>query len=467
VLVILADFADRPAAGAMLDLSAIEKRLFSRNELPDGSMTDYYLENTHGRLLLTGQVIGWYRLPERYSNYVNNAAGLAFYPMNTQGMVRDAARAADKDVNYGLFDNDGPDGVADTGDDDKRVDLMLVMHTGTGNEGSSSPHELRAVAWFLPEPQYLDGVNVTEFAIIPWSGGLGVMAHETGHLLGLPDLYDATGQSFGLGTWSLMAGGWSLNEARTPAHLDAWCKTRLGVVDPVLVTSLSAGAVLDPVESGGTIYRLNAGGAGGFQYFLVENRQRIGFDAFLPGEGLFIYHVNELRLTNNLPPNYLVGLEQADGLFQLENMSGNPSFGDAGDPWNATTYGEGFGRFTVPDSRNHEGQETGVAVYAIEGPDASGRMRATLRPGPGPVARLQTIRVTPLEGDLDRFLEPGESFELSPSILVLGGDVSEVALSASSADPRLVMEVPERALGSLAPGLHELEPLVARITGEF
>ncbi|MDZ4804181.1 MAG: M6 family metalloprotease domain-containing protein [Candidatus Eisenbacteria bacterium] len=467
VLVILADFMDRPATGDMLDLAAIEKRLFSRNELPNGSMADYYIENTGGRLILAGQVIGWHRMPERYSNYVAGAAGLSFYPRNTQGMVRDAARAADPDVNYALFDNDGPDGVADTGDDDKRVDLLLVMHTGTGTEGSSSPQELRAVAWFLPEPQYLDGVNVSEFAIVPWSGGLGVMAHEIGHLLGLPDLYDATGRSLGLGAWSLMSGGWSLDQTRTPAHLDAWCKTRLGVLSPVVVTSLQEAVVIDPVELGGAIYRLNAGGAGGFQYFLVENRRRIGFDSFLPGEGLLIYHVNELRPTNNLPPNYKVGLEQADGLFQLENLNGNPSFGDAGDPWNGATTGEGFGRFTIPDSRNQEGQETGIAVYALDGPDGSGRMTATLRPGAGPIARLQTIRVAPRDGDGDRFLEPGESFELTPSVLVTGGNVSNVVLSAASIDPHVVLEVPERIVGTLATGIHELEPLIARITGEL
>lgn len=467
IVVILADFMDRPASGAMLDRAAIEKRLFSRNELPNGSMTDYYLENTRGRLVLAGEVLGWYRMPERYSTYVAGSAGLSFYPRNTQGMVRDAVRAADPDINYGLFDSDGPDGVADTGDDDKRVDLLLVMHTGSGNEGSSSPQELRAVAWFLPEPQYMDGVNVTEFAIVPWSGGLGVMAHETGHLLGLPDLYDATGRSLGLGAWSLMSGGWSLNGTDTPAHLDAWCKTRLGVLDPVAVTSVRESEVIEPVESGGSIYRLNAGGAGGFQYFLVENRRRIGFDAFLPGEGLLIYHVNELRPTNNLPPNYKVGLEQADGQFQLENLGGNPSFGDAGDPWTRTTPQEGFGRFTTPDSRNQEGQETHVAVYGIDGPDAAGRMTATLRPTAGPVAQLQTIQVVPLSGDGDRFLEPDERFELTVTVSVSGGAVSELVLSAISSDPHLVLEIPERTLGTLAPGMHELEPLIARITGEL
>lgn len=467
VLVILADFSDRPATGDMLHVDSIRKRLFSRNEHPGGSMTDYYLENTGGRLILTGEVKGWYRMPERYSTYVAGAAGLSFYPGNTQGMVRDAAVTADPDINYGLYDTDGPDGVADTVDDDKRVDLLIVMHSGSGNEGSSSPQELRAVAWFLPDPQYLDGVNVSEFAIAPWSGGLGVVAHEMGHLLGLPDLYDATGRSFGLGAWSLMSGGWSLDGTRTPGHLDAWCKTRLGVIQPVVVTSIREAEVIDPVESGGTIYRLNAGGSGGFQYFLVENRRRIGFDSFLPGEGLLIYHVNELRPTNNLPPTYKVGLEQADGRFQLENLYGNPSFGDPGDPWTKETPGEGFGRFTVPDSRNQAGQESGVAVYGIDGPDASGRMIATLRSSLGPVARLQTIQITPVDGDDDRFLEPGESFELAISLMVSGGTVTDVTISAVSTDSRLILETPEQIVGTLATGFHELPPMTARITGEL
>ncbi|HEX7879331.1 MAG TPA: M6 family metalloprotease domain-containing protein [Candidatus Eisenbacteria bacterium] len=465
MLVVLADFMDRPASGDMLDIEAIRQRLFSVGELPHGSMADYYLENTQGRLLLTGEVIGWYRLPERYSTYVNGTAGLSFFPRNTQGMVRDAARLADADVNYASFDSDGPDGVADTGDDDKRVDLLLVMHSGGGNEGSSSPIELRSVAWFLPDPAYVDGVNVSEFAIAPWSGGLGVVAHETGHLLGLPDLYDATGRSLGLGAWSLMSGGWTLGETHTPAHLDAWCKTRLGVFDPIVVTSLREAEGIDPVETNGAVYKLLVPGAGGFQYFLVENRRRIGFDEFLPGEGLLIYHVNELRPTNNIAPNYKVGLEQADGLFQLENLNGNPSFGDEGDPWTASTPQEGFGRFTTPDTRNQEGQESGVAVYAVSGPDLSGRMTATLRPSLGPVARLQTIEVTPLTGDGDRFLEPDETFAVTPSVLVSGGSVSDVVVSGTSSDPHLVLETSAQPVGTLASGLQVLPSLVARVTG--
>ena len=158
------------------------------------------------------------RMPLRYEQYVAGVAGRGVYPFNSQGFVEDALRAADPVINYALFDNDGGDGVADTGDDDTMIDLLLCIHAGSGGESGASTTNLQSIAFGLPNPTPFDGVFANNFAIAPEDGRLGVYAHETGHLLGLPDLYDLTGHSFGLGTWSLMAGGWSLDQARTPAR---------------------------------------------------------------------------------------------------------------------------------------------------------------------------------------------------------------------------------------------------------
>jgi immune inhibitor A len=468
MVVLLADFSDRPATGSLLDLDELHDRLFSRGTRPGGSLTDYYLENSGGRLRLEGEIRGWYRMPQRYDTYVGGQAGLGFFPFNSQGLARDVVRAADADINYAVFDNDGPDGVADTIDDDRTVDLLLVVHSGAGTVGSSTPSELRAVAWNIPEPVSVDGVRVTPFAICPHGGQLGVFAHETGHLLGLPDLYDLTGNSFGLGTWSLMAGGWSLDGGRTPAHLDAWSKVRLGIVPVVNVTGAIEDRVVDPVNTGGPVFRLAPGGPAAFEYFLVENRQPVGFDRFLPGGGFLVYHVDELRPTNNIRTNYKVALEQPDGLYGLENLLSMPSFGDTGDIYTGETPSGGFGRFTTPDSRTYGGTETGVALYRIAGPDAEGRMTGSFRAARGPVARLGAVDVAVVEGDDDRFFEAGELIEIRPEILVEGGPVTDVVLRATSIDPRLLLESDRLEPGTLAPGSHAGElTFRARLVGDI
>ena len=67
---------------------------------------------------------------------------------------------------------------------------------------------------------------------------MGLYAHEFGHIIGLPDLYDrdeTNGDSEGLGEWCLMASGNYLGwYGDTPAHMSAWCKIQMGWIDPMI-----------------------------------------------------------------------------------------------------------------------------------------------------------------------------------------------------------------------------------------
>lgn len=455
MVVILGDFSDRPANLVAYPPAHFDSLLFSHGVYPTGSMADYYAENSGGRLVLDGRVLGWYRMPLRYEQYVAGVAGRGVYPFNSQGFVEDAVRAADPVVNYALYDNDGGDGVPDTGDDDTMIDLLLCIHAGSGGESGASATNLQSIAFGLPNPTPFDGVFANNFAIAPEDAHLGVYAHETGHLLGLPDLYDLTGNSFGLGTWSLMAGGWSLDEARTPAQLDAWSKNLLRFNPAVNLPVSLDDQVLDPVERGGRIFRAWTNGQVGPEYFLVENRRRIGFDRFLPGEGLLIYHVNEQRGTNNVPFQYHVALEQADGLFQLENAGHGPSFGDDGDPWTPDSPSGGFGRFTEPGSRTSDGFDTGVTIYHIRGPEADGRMRADFRVSAGATLGLDGIDLPPVEGNGDNLITAGESFEIRPRLNISGGTAHGVVMEIATSDPLASLASRTLELGDLAPGVHQ------------
>src|SRR3990172_9249534 len=124
------------------------------------------------------------------------------------------------------------------------------------------------------------------------SSPIGVIAHEFGHDLGLPDLYDTDGSSNGgVGEWDIMAtGSWNGSPRGTqPAHMTAWAKIKLGWLTPTVVTSALLGQSIGRAETNPVAFQLVIRtSSAGDEYFLVENRQATGFDASLPGAGLLV-----------------------------------------------------------------------------------------------------------------------------------------------------------------------------------
>ncbi len=257
---------------------------------------------------------------------------------------------------------------------------------------------------------------------------MGVFAHEYGHALGLPDLYDTNYEpdgSSGLGSWGMMAGGsWNgnLRGGDTPSHFSAYCKLALGFVqavnlvfndpqDPSPKSILQA--EIPQVESEPVIYRLVNDDYWG-EYWLVENRQKVGFDASLPGHGLCIYHIDTYESGNDVPGNYRVALEQADGLDALA-FGGSGSSGDAGDPYPGSTNSRNFNNITTPNSKTHLDVTTEIGVWNIS--DSDSLMYADLEAGythPWPVFYpdnpIQFTDPAP-GGDGDGLMEPGETIE--------------------------------------------------------
>lgn len=111
---------------------------------------------------------------------------------------------------------------------------------------------------------------------------------------------------------------------------------------------------------------------GNGEYFLVENRQRVGYDAALPGSGLLVWHIDETRTAgydaNDNEDRKLVDLEEADGQNVLDtNRNSGGNRGDAGDPYTATSNSTSFDARSVPNSRLFNGKRSGVAISNISG----------------------------------------------------------------------------------------------------
>jgi len=277
VAVILIDFPDVPADRVKHSPTYYRELLFSRGVHPTGSVADFLDASSRGRLDFQGEIRGWYRASQVRDAYTGGLAGVGYYPNNSQRLAEEAIALADWDINFSLLDNDGLDDIPDSGDDDELIDGILIIHAESGREGGNlSPAEFTSIHWRTKTDVPVDGVFGRYFTLNPEDGTIGIFLHELGHLMGLPDLYptrpSTQGSSFGLGIWSLMAGGLNTAGGIYPVDFDAWSKHRLGFVNTVRVFFNRDHETLPTVQESGLVYQLWANGLGDREYFLLENR---------------------------------------------------------------------------------------------------------------------------------------------------------------------------------------------------
>lgn len=425
--VILGGFSD---ISGTFTKEQFQDHLFGNN--PSGSMNEYYTEISGGQFNLTGTVFGWYAADQTKSYYVGSNNGSGTYPADTRGFVRSVVSNADGDINFSLFDNDGPDGVPNSGDDDGYVDAVMVVYPGAGPDWYPGNNNLWPKMWslgssneFTTNDASANGgmVKVNSFAVCPERNGggegtnvmrtIGVYVHEFGHILGLPDLYDRTSasqspdfkDSEGLGEWCLMASGsWRGKDLSgdTPTHMSAWCKYQMGWVTPIELKENAQNLSCSHFEKSGETYLIWEDQDAWSRYFLVENRQKSGFDAALPGEGLAIYHIDEYRRdgefswnggpVNNDPDHKLVDLEEADGLHDLDNEVNR---GDSTDLFPGKAGITSFTDATNPSAQDYAGANTGISITGItQNSDSSITFSITVKPTTGYVVSYDEGGIT-------------------------------------------------------------------------
>ena len=259
---------------------------------------DYYDDASYGQLdIVTVNLpssVGWVVAPQTYAYYVNDENGLnpASYPNNARKLVEDLVTLVDPTVDFSRYDND----------DNGFVDVLMVIHAGPGAENTGSDSDIWSHQWSITPRLTNDGAYVStytmqpEYLSSPGDMTIGVFVHELGHAFGLPDLYDTDYSSNGIGKWGIMAMGSWLGpgyNGGVPSHPCAWSRAQLGFINPTVVSSNTNSVAIEDVKTGGEVYRLWNSGSLGNEYFLVENRQKTGYDAYLPASGLLIWHVDQ------------------------------------------------------------------------------------------------------------------------------------------------------------------------------
>jgi immune inhibitor A len=365
-LVLLVDFADNPG-----NTPSAHYRSLLFDDTNPGSMRTLYKEMSYGALDIDGVVTEWIRAPHPYSYYTNGSSGTGnSYPNNTPGLLADILGIYLKSNTLAGFDanNDG------------YVDGLFLIHAGAGAETDSDPAKRQNMIWShkwtLPKSISNSGIKAWAYFTAPEDGKLGVFSHEFGHFIGLPDLYDTTYRSQGVGAWCLMGGGSWGGGGDTPTRLSAWCLEELGWIKPTTVKGKLAVQLKSLEGDPKQCYRLNISGGAKSEYFLVENRQKAGRDIALPGSGLALWHIDRKQSGNTNALAYMVGLVQADGKRDLEFNRNN---GDAGDVFpgsgNVSKVDSSGGQ---PSTASNTGMPTKVKITKIT-KGTGGVINATLQ----------------------------------------------------------------------------------------
>ncbi|KAH8647929.1 immune inhibitor A peptidase M6-domain-containing protein, partial [Xylariales sp. PMI_506] len=343
------------AAGAA---DRFRELFFSTGKIATGSVTEYYTNVSGGKISMEGEVVGPFRMPRKMKDYAHGASGFQnnVAEPNIRTLGGDALAAATGKIKLAPYDNDH----------NGYVDAFVVVHAGRGAETDRDPNKIWSVKWNIPSETTVDGVKVWAFLTIPEDAYIGVCCHELGHLVfGWPDLYDVDYSSEGIGNWCLMAGGsWGGSPAGTkPCHPSAWCKVSQGWVNLINETSNHSLSLQD-VKDGHEVHRLwKDGDASSKEYFLIENRQQTGFDQYMPGNGLLVWHVDDNMPDNTNERHYKVALMQADGLNQLSTSSAGR--GDPGDPFPGSTNNTSFNVASKPNSLDYNNQDSQVTITNI------------------------------------------------------------------------------------------------------
>ncbi len=417
-IVILVQFTDNQmdSGSVATQTYQFDSVLFSDDyHNPTGSMTDFYLENSYGNFIVTGDIFGPYTMPWTYQWYVNDDYGTS----RGRLLAADAVMAvADSVPNWRKYDANG----------DGYCDGLIIIHAGPGAEEGGIADRIWSHKGNISPMITHDGVKISAYTMNPEEFGgdtspIGVFCHEFGHVMGLPDLYDiyyAVGSN-GLGDWSIMASGSYNGNARTPSHFTAWSKAEMEFLTYQEIDENVRNAEFPCSELNPVAYRLQNDHSSCYEFWVVENRQQVGFDVGLPSSGLCIYHVDRHAPgPSNCDPNwYHVALEQADG---KNDLAFGGSYGDAGDVWPGSTGAREFHDLTVPNTHTNipgpfnNDATTRIGIWNIS--DSDSIMTADLdedwsRPWPL-LADHDSIIFddSPPGGDGDGILEPGETIKL-------------------------------------------------------
>ena len=363
-----------------------------------GSAWQYFYDSSNGHYDTQFDVIGPVTVSKNMAYYGKNVNNFDAAPWT---MVEEACQLVDDSVDFKQYDNNN----------DGDVDFVYVIYAGYGEADGGDKNTIWPHSYWLLKGAgitcKLDGKYVDLYACgnemdsrTNYHTGIGTFCHEFSHVLGLPDLYETTGYGTHktIGAWSILDYGPYNNDGNTPPAYSAYEQFFMGWLMPRLIVDAENVELEELQESNSALlisssdqHNLIGNDPKPTTFYLLENRQQVGWDEYLPGHGLMLtkvqYDYNKWleNEVNNSSNRMGVDLIEADG--KKPSSSSNGYTGKAGDlfPAGATEY-LGITNHSIEDVSEQDGiiyfkyrggiatsteqvqtEETIVAIYNILG----------------------------------------------------------------------------------------------------
>lgn len=334
-LVILANFADtkfKPEHTLDLYKQIINGENYSDETLGfKGSVRDYFKAQSGGQFEIDFDVVGPVDLPKGYAGYGKNDASGRDQAVLVYPMVEDAVNLAkDQVTDWKQYDWDG-DGL---------VEEVFVLYAGHGQAKYPQDPDLVWPHKSAIDPMTVaDGVKVSVYACSSELGateaidGIGAFCHEFSHCMGLKDHYDINGRGYGTGFWDIMCFGCYNGNSFLPAEYNSYEKMFCGWKEPIVLNAEPQKIEgMKALAAGGDTYIFYNDGNEN-EYYMLENRQKTGWDAALPGEGLIVLHVDYSKgAWEDNQVNYNAARQRMT-VIPADNTLGSTDEDKAGDAW--------------------------------------------------------------------------------------------------------------------------------------
>ncbi len=281
-----------------------------------GCVRQYFRENSNGLFDCEFDVYGPVTLANNRKYYGgNDSSGNDKLP---EQMVIEACRELDSQINFKDYDRDG----------DGYVDNVYIIYAGQGEASYGSTETVWPHSWNLSEAGKsfkLDGVTIDLYGCSnEWEDGepdgMGTFTHEFSHILGLPDLYHTESNVYYTpGEWSVLDYGPYNNDGRTPPAYGAFERNALGWIELTELTADAGQVSIDDLIKTNSAYCIT-NPSNSNEFYLLETRNKSGWDKYLPGAGMLIWHVDYKTSTwstntvNNTKNHQGVDLIEADGV---------------------------------------------------------------------------------------------------------------------------------------------------------